>query len=369
MIDFFGVKRQYKNLRDEILDATDEVYSTGILLDGAYTQMFENAIARRCDRKHAISVNSGTTGLMFALQAREPNEPKQSRGILIPAISFVATLNATQMVDVYTAICDVDFTGLIDLQSIYEPIRDTIDTVMYVNLFGNTIDYDKFRLSTEFFGNDDMYVIEDAAQSFGASYNGIPSGKMGTVSVLSFDPTKNLNNYGSGGMLLTDDDYLASVFRDFKDNGKPSGHEIAGINSKMSEADCAQMLIKLNYFDAWQKRRAEIAEFYIKTFGDYVDILPTTEGTKHAWSKFAFRTMNRGGLRMFLENKGIPTKVHYERALYDEIVGRHLLDPIMGTQWEAYKFTHECVSLPIYPEMTDAEVEHVAQTVKSFYTL
>jgi dTDP-4-amino-4,6-dideoxygalactose transaminase len=365
MIDFFGVKRQYAELRDEIMDVTDEVYTRGQVLDGTYTQLFENTIARRCDRKHAITVNSGTTGLMFALQARNPDaDPK---GILIPAISFVATLNATQMVEGYTAICDVDFTGLIDLSSLNEPLHHNFDTVMYVNLFGNTVDYDKFRITTDFF-NQDMYVIEDAAQSFGASYKGIPSGKMGTVSVLSFDPTKNLNNYGSGGMILTDDDYLAAMFRDFKDNGKNSGHEVAGINSKMSEVDCAQMLVKLKYFDAWQKRRTEIANFYIDTFGAYVDILPTTEGTVHAWSKFAFRTQSRSSFRSYLHNYNIPTKVHYERALYEEIVGRHLLDPVIGTQWEAHDFTHECVSLPIYPELTDSEVELIAKTVKQYYT-
>lgn len=366
MIDFFGVKRQYATLRDEILDATDDVYSSGQVLDGVNTQLFENMIARRCDRKHAISVNSGTQALIFALQAREPKRPRS--GILIPAISFVATVNATQMVEEYTAVCDVDFAGLIDLSSLYEPIRDKFDTLMYVNLFGNTVDYDKFRVTTEFFNND-MYIIEDAAQSFGASYQGIPSGKMGTVSILSFDPTKNLNNYGSGGMILTDDDYLAAMFRDFRDNGKNGGHEIAGTNSKMSEADCSQMLIKLGHFDTWQRRRTDIAEFYIKTFGDYVDILPTTDGTVHAWSKFAFRLQHRSSLRSYLHNQGIPTKVHYERTLYDEVVGRHLLDPVTGTLWEAHRFTHECVSLPIYPELTDAEVEHIAQTVKNYFTL
>jgi dTDP-4-amino-4,6-dideoxygalactose transaminase len=366
MIAFFGVKRQYAELRDEILHVTDEVYSSGQVLDGVHTQLFENAIARRCDRKHAISVNSGTQALIFALQARNPKS--KPKGILIPAISFVATLNATQMLEDFTAVCDVDFNGLIDLSTLNEPLHDKFDTVMYVNLFGNTVDYDKFRVTTEFF-NDEMYIVEDAAQSFGASYNGIPSGKMGTVSILSFDPTKGLNNYGSGGMLLTDDDYLAAMFRDFRDNGKESGHEVGGTNSKMSEADCAQMMVKLKYFDAWQQRRTKIAEFYSETIQPYVDLLNTTSGTTHAWSKFAFRTTHRSGLRSFLENRGIPTKVHYERALYDEVVGRHLLDPVIGTQWEAYNFTHESVSLPIYPELTDGEVEHIAQSVKSFYTI
>ena len=309
-------------------------------------------MAKRCNRAHAISVNSGTQALIFALQVRDPD--RKPKGTLIPAISFVATLNATQMVEEYTALCDVNYAGLMDLNTIYEPLGDKIDTVMYVNLFGNTIDYDKFRLTTEFF-NENMFVIEDAAQSFGASYKGIPSGKMGTVSILSFDPTKNLNNYGSGGMILTDDVYLATMFRDFRDNGKYSGHEIAGTNSKMSEADCAQMLIKLKYFDAWQQRRTEIANFYLESFGDHVGVLPTTEGTTHAWSKFAFRVKDRSSFRAYMDHHGVPTKVHYARTLYDEVAGRHLLDPVLGTTWEAYNFTHESVSLPIYPELTDKE--------------
>jgi dTDP-4-amino-4,6-dideoxygalactose transaminase len=303
---------------------------------------------------------------MFALQGRDPD--RKPKGTLIPAISFVATLNATEMLGEYTALCDVDFAGLIDLSTQDERLQDNFDTLMYVNLFGNTIDYDKFKMTTEFF-NDNLYVIEDAAQSFGASHRGVPSGKMGTVSVLSFDPTKNLNNYGSGGMLLTDDDYLASMFKNFRDNGKHTGHEVAGINSKMSESDCAQMCVKLKYFDKWQKRRAEIAKYYIETFGEYVDILPITECTTHAWSKFVFRTTHRRSLMNRLQWANIPTKIHYERALYDEVIGRHLLDPIIGTQWEAYNFTKESMSLPIYPELTDSEVEHIAASVKNYFSL
>jgi dTDP-4-amino-4,6-dideoxygalactose transaminase len=345
MIPFYGIKRQYAALRDEMLDAADEVYTSGIVLDGENTAYFEYAMAKRCDRAHAISVNSGTMGLLFALQSRDPE--RDNRGILIPAISFVATLNTALLADEFVAVCDVNPAGLIDLNSLRDPIRDTVDTIMYVNLFGNTVDYDRFRVTTEFF-NDDMFVIEDAAQSFGASYKGIPSGKMGDISVLSFDPTKNLNNYGSGGMVLTDDVYLAECVRNFKDNGKESGHEMVGTNNKMSEIDCAQMLIKLKYFDDWQRRRTEIAAYYIEQFGEFVDIPLTPEGTVHAWSKFAFRTHNRSKLRDWLYAAQIDTKIHYERALYDEVAGRGLLDPI-------------------YPELTDTEVEHIAARVRNYF--
>ena len=353
-VSFNGIARQYKELKDEILDASDRAYRGGQVLDGPYTQMFERAIAQRCDRRHAISVNSGTMGLLFALQARDPE--RDMRGILIPAISFVATLNTAILTDEFVAVCDVNPAGLLDLDSLRQPLHDTVDTVMYVNLFGNTIDYDRFRVTTEFF-NDDMFIIEDAAQSFGASYKGIPSGKMGDVSVLSFDPTKNLNNYGSGGMVLTDDDYIAESIRNFKDNGKPSGHEMVGTNNKMSEVDCAQMLIKLKYFDAWQRRRTKIAAYYCEQFGEYVDIPLTTEGTEHAWSKFAFRTHNRSKLRDWLYQAKIETKIHYAEPLHElpaylNLKGPDLLSP-------ASSLSRRCLSLPIYPELSDLEVEYI----------
>lgn len=365
LISFFGVDRQYISLKDEILDVTDKVLSTGKVLDGDYTFEFERAMAKRCQREYAISVNSCTQGLLFALQSRDPE--RDIRGILIPAISFVATLNTALLANEYVALCDVDFGGLMDLGAMRDSLRAHVDTIMYANLWGNTVDYDRFRVMSEFFGSDDMFIIEDAAQSFGASYKGIPSGKMGTVSVLSFDPTKNLNNYGSGGMVLTDDAYIADCIRNFKDNGKSSGHEMLGVNSKMSEVDCAQMLVKLDYFDAWQRRRTEIANYYIDQFGTYVDILPTTEGTVHAWSKFAFRVSSRSQLRQHLLFNGIDSKIHYSRALFDEVMGQGLLDPVVGSTWEASQFTKESLSLPIYPELTDGEVEHIAQTVKDFY--
>jgi dTDP-4-amino-4,6-dideoxygalactose transaminase len=237
---------------------------------------------------------------------------------------------------------------------------------MYVNLFGNTVDYDKFRLMTEFFnGNNKMFIIEDAAQSFGASYKGIPSGKMGTVSVLSFDPTKNLNNYGSGGMVLTDDDYIAECVRNYKDNGRPSQHSYAGTNSKMSETDCAQMLIKLNHFDKWQTRRTEIANYYMDKLCGYVDLLPTTDECVHAWSKFAFRVSNRTKLRQHLFDQGVETRTHYHYTLNDLNLGSLTYD---SSILEAEKFVRETMSLPIYPELTDSEVEHIAECVKLYYT-
>jgi dTDP-4-amino-4,6-dideoxygalactose transaminase len=240
---------------------------------------------------------------------------------------------------------------------------------MYVNLFGNTLDWDRFQMQTKFF-NDDMIVIEDAAQSFGASYNGVPSGKMGTVSVLSFDPTKNLANYGSGGMILTDDLKIYEVCRGLRDNGKTGllYHEHPGTNSKMSESDCAQLLIKLNYFDSWQRRRTEIAAYYTEQLYQYVDFPEPTEGTTHAWSKYVIQSSSRTSLQAHLSYNKIETRIHYEDALYDIGVGFPYANYGKVPYTETSRFTRECLSLPIYPELSDAEVETIAQTVRNYFS-
>lgn len=361
IIPFFGVARQYKSLREEILDITDRVYSTGKVLDGEYTKEFEFKIASKCHRSYALAVNSGTQALIFS-QLATMNKPPYS--ILIPTVSFVATINSVLMNGFTPVFCDIDHKGLIDLDSYDYKLDKSVGAVMYVNLFGNCLDYNRFRMHTEFF-NDDLVIIEDAAQSFGASYRGVPSGKMGTVSVLSFDPTKNLNNYGSGGMILTDDFHIYETCRSLRDNGKVV-HDRPGTNSKMNEVDCAQMLVKLNYFDDWQRRRTDIANYYVDQLYQYCDVLVPNEGVEHAWHKFVIRTKNRSSLMHRLSLAGVETKIHYEHALYDLGVGFNYIDYSKDLFTETSAFTRECLSLPIYPELTDAEVETITELIRQY---
>lgn len=364
IIPFFGVKRQYENLREEILHITDTVLSTGKVLDGHYTTTFEQAIALRCDRKYAISVNSCTQGIIMALQTIEP-----AGKVVIPAVSFAATINSVMMTEHTPYFCDVDGYGQMDLNNLPTSLNDeAISAVMYVNLYGNVIDYDKLRIHTEFFGKSPM-IIEDAAQSFGARYKGRPSGSLGDISVLSFDPTKNFNNYGSGGMILTDNAALAEGLRDFKDNGKYNGHMWPGTNSKMSESDCAQMLVKLQYFDEWQERRHAIATYYTQQLQNYIDIIGAGEGVEHAWHKFVLRHESRARLRNHLSIRGIETKMHYEKALTDLDISAIYTNPFRNGHefYNAEELCKSCFSLPIYPELTDSEVEHIAQSVKEYF--
>lgn len=365
IIPFFGVKRQYENLREEILHITDVVLSTGQVLDGAYTKAFEGAIASRCNRDFAISVNSCTQGLIMSLQLLEP-----AGKVIVPAISFAATVNSVMMTEHTPHFCDVDGYGQLDLNNLLTTLNnDSVSAVMYVNLYGNVVDYDRLRIHTEFFGRSPT-IIEDAAQSFGASYKGKPSGKLGDISVLSFDPTKNFNNYGSGGMILTDNAQFAEGLMDFRDNGKYNGHMWPGTNSKMSEVDCAQMMVKLQYFDDWQERRHAIATYYTQQLQSYIDVIGSSSDVEHAWHKFVVRHESRSKLRHHLSMKGIETKIHYEKPLTDlEISSRYVnMFPRHGHDfYNAEEFCKSCLSLPIYPELSDSEVEHIAQSVKEFF--
>lgn len=363
MIPFFGVSRQYANLREEILHASDEVYSSGKVLDGTKTAEFERLIAARCDRGFAISVNSGTQAIIFALQYANA---KENGEILIPNISFVATLNSVMMTTHTPRFVDVDYNGMMDLANHGSTLNDdNINGVMYVNLYGNVLDYDKLNALTSFWGKNPL-IIEDAAQSFGAKYKGIPSGKLGHISILSFDPTKNLNNYGSGGMILTDDYEVAQTMMDFRDNGKHGGHSFPGSNSKMSEADCAQMLVKLQYFDSWQERRKEIAEYFMDQMTPYVDVLGPNEDVEHAWHKFVIRYSHRTRLINHLADHGIETKIHYREPLNTMSLASFISSNTHDYH-SSMSFVKETLSLPIYPELTDSEVELIASSVKSFF--
>lgn len=360
-IPFFGLDRQYKSLRDELLAASDAVYKTGQVVDGPYTKQFEIEIATRTNRKYAIAVTSCSIALLISYfyYSRKYLDPKN---IMLPSVSFIASVNAPILGKWNTHFVDVDHNGLMDLNKL--DITD-INIVSYVNLFGNVLDYDKLRLTTEFFGKD-IIVVEDAAQSFGATYNNIPSGKLGHVSCLSFDPTKNLPNYGSGGMVLTDDYTLYLFALGYRNNGKAgmSEYKLPGSNCKMNESDCAQMIIKLSHFDEWQLRRTQIANYYTTELKDYVTCPVPNENVKHAWHKYVIQTEKQLKLKNYLNSHGIETKIHYSEPL----VSYSYLKSMLRNQYPmAIQLSQTCLSLPIYPELTDAEVEIIVKKIKVFF--
>lgn len=348
-------------------------------------------------------MSSGTSALEFAYRSLLGIVPDVKKKIVIPAVSFVATLNSVLEARFEPSFCDVDpESGLIDIGKIADT-EDSIAAITAVNLFGNMANYEKIEVYRNIFSKDRVPVIEDAAQSFGSFYNGIPSGKFGDVSCLSFNPTKNLSCYGNGGMVLTDDDRLAYLIKNFRYQGNYSEHYLSGTNNRMSEVECAQLLVKLKYFDQWQRRRQEIAKYYTENLKNHVTIPPIDDNVQSSWHKFVIHVPSndlqlnsrwdwlgtspntlhhesnldvdflRRENRQILVNHlndvcGIETKLHYPTPL-------HLL-PTSGVSTQqrlgpdycpnAEHFSYSCVSLPIYPYLTDAEVELIVKSIVKF---
>jgi dTDP-4-amino-4,6-dideoxygalactose transaminase len=331
-----------------------------MLMDSGSSPRFVSRMKWHCGRSHAIPVHSGTEALIFALRALKNRRPVDIPRVLVPTVSFIATLNAVYEAGCRPVFCDIDANGLLDLDKIQDPKQ--IDIVLYVNLYGNILDYEKLQLVTKFFGND-IPIIEDAAQSFGASFKNRPSGSLGTISCLSFDPTKNFNNYGNGGMVLTDDFELALDVGSMHKHGIAGSHIESGTNSRMSEVDCAQMLIKYNYFEKWQERRRDIAAYYDSILSPVVQTMQYDNRITPAYSKYVIHTPRRYTLQNFLATCSIETKLTYEI-------------PLPAYDLNVYSAPHEypmadehcktCLSLPIYPELTDTEVEEVASKICKF---
>ena len=204
-------------------------------------------------------------------------------------------------------------------------------------------------------------VIVDGAQHWLAS-----EGDVGSGMSISFDPTKNLPSSGNGGAIVTNDHHLYLFASTYRDNNKPAFHDI-GTNSKMSEQDCAQILVRANYIDAWQVRRGEIAKYWCDKFKELPLRCLSDTTDPHAHQKFVMYLDDRNALNSHLKTNGIDSKVHYEYVLGDLPLAqdRNISRPdLMGI---SIMLSRGVLSLPMYPELTDSEVEYIENKVKSFY--
>ena len=200
----------------------------------------------------------------------------------------------------------------------------------------------------------------------GAQHWLIADGNIGTAMAISFDPTKNLNASGNGGAIVTNNQALYEFANQWRDNGKPH-HFYSGTNSKMSELDCSHLLVRANYIDEWQERRKEIRKYYIDRF-DYIRPIRclSKDFETHADSKFVIDVgAERNELKQWLDNRNVQTRIHYELPLSELPIADNLTKPtLMST---SSLVTRSFISLPLYPEMTDAEIETVANEVCQYY--
>jgi dTDP-4-amino-4,6-dideoxygalactose transaminase len=359
-VPFTGLKKQYNNLRTEILDATDEVLRSGCLMNGNWTAEFEHWLEQRNRVKYAVTCHSGTAALEIIAEFHKHNEhiPRPPR-VLIPSLTYSATANAFVRAgwDIYFV--DVDNQGLLDVRAIPQDI--SFQAVVIVGLYGAAIVHHSDTRWWHRMVKNDLIVIEDAAQHWLAA----DCTRIGRAAAVSFDPMKNLPAYGNGGAVLTNDAALADFARAWKDNGK-SSHAYPGTNNRMSELDCAHMMVKTRYIDQWQTRRKTIADHWRERLkGSGIRALITDDNEHdHAYHKFVVETDHRDKLQQTLNRCKIETKIHYTQPLHEIGSFRQYEGP--GLLSSASALSRRVLSLPLYPELTDLEVEYVIDQVLDF---
>jgi dTDP-4-amino-4,6-dideoxygalactose transaminase len=346
-IPFTGIQRQYNTLRKEILDATDQVLRSGSVMSGQYTHDFETWLAKKNQQKHAITCHSGTQALEIIAAYYAEEQSIHPPRVILPALTFPATANAWSRAGWEIDLIDTDAYGQIDYDKIDR--NRSRQAICVVGLYGQALTDD-----TAYYYSDT--VIEDGAQHWLAdNYR-----RRGLATAISFDPTKNLANYGNGGAIVTDDSQLAAFARDWTTHGKQTKHTRAGSNSRMSEVDCAQMIVKTRCIKYWQQRRREIAQDWMSRLAtsSVRSLIDNTNFDKHCYHKFVIEVDNRDQLAAKLKERGIETKVHYTEPLWSLPAFRdcyHSERFFSGAE----ALSKRCLSLPIYPELTDSEVEYV----------
>jgi len=347
-VAFTGLKKQYNNLRTEILDATDEVLRSGQLMAGNYTAEFENWLAKKNHSKYAVTCHSGSQALEIIAEFYRAQSSVNPPRVVIPSMTYVATANAFVRAGWDLYIADTDKHGLLDKEKL--PMDLSVQATVLVGLYGAAVNSERFWATD--------LIIEDGAQHW-LSNN---STRVGNACAISFDPMKNLNAYGNGGAVVTDDLDLLEFAREWTNNGKPK-HTNIGTNSRMSEIDCAQMLVKTRYIDQWQARRKNISLYWIgRLKNSGIRSLITAQNFEtHSCHKFVIDVDSRDTLARNLAIKGIETRVHYREPLHELPAYANYAGPDMLSV--ASSLSRRVLSLPIYPELTDLEVEYIIDSV------
>jgi dTDP-4-amino-4,6-dideoxygalactose transaminase len=322
-------------------------------MDGNYTAEFAHWLAKKNTMRHAVLCHSGTQALEIIAQFYREQVGINPPTVVIPALTYPATANAWIRAGWNIYILDTDHNGQMDYRKLPGP-DVSYQAVCLVGLYGHSIN----RQWQDHYGN---ITIEDAAQHWLSD----SCHRVGESSAISFDPTKNFANYGNGGAVVTVSDEMYNFAKNMINNGKHHKHSEVGTNSRMSEVDCAQMMIKTRHLDAWQARRRAIAKHWIDRLKNSAarSLIDDSNFNRHCYHKFVIETANRDALQHDLALRKIETKIHYSEPLQELPAYQHYQGPDMLAA--SYALSRRCLSLPIYPELTDLEVEYIIDQVSA----
>ena len=362
-IPLINPRASYLACKEEIDTAIARVMESGRYILGQEVSAFEREFTAYIGVQYGIGVGSGTEALHVALQACGM---KLGDEVITVSHTAVATVAAIQLCGARPILVDIDpHTFVIDANQIERAITSRTKAIIPVHLYGNMAEMRIIRSIADRHG---LRIVEDCAQSHGASYGGQKSGVWGNIAAFSFYPTKNLGAFGDAGMVVTNDPELGDRVRLLREYGWRQRYvsEIPGLNSRLDELQAAILRVKLRYLDRWNEERRKKAKTYTEMLAPLGVICPSEGlGVKHVYHLYVIRTRERDALQRFLKEKGIETLIHYPIPIHLQKAYEDL-----GYRQGDLPVTEQCcseiLSLPLYPEIKESEMEEVIQSIRCF---
>ena len=360
-MEFIDLKTQYQRYKAEIDNRIQKVLEHAHFIMGPEITELESALAAYVGVRHAITVASGTDALEIALRAL--NIGPGDEVITVP-FTWISTAEVIGLVGAKPVFIDIEpETYNINIDLIEPAITPRTKAIIPVSLFGQMPDYNRINAIASKYN---LAVIEDAAQSFGATQNGRRSCGVTLIGSTSFFPAKPLGCYGDGGALFTNDDQLAEKMRAIRTHGglKRHNHTLLGMNGRFDTVQAAVLLAKLPHFEWEVAQRARIGARYTELLRGVCGVPEVAKGNTHVYAQYTIRIQNRDKVAEFLKSQGIPTAVYYPKCLHEQPVFADL-----GYHWgdfpEAEKASREVLSLPMHPFLTESDQDRIVQSIKS----
>jgi dTDP-4-amino-4,6-dideoxygalactose transaminase len=354
MID---LQKQYASLKIELNNAIQQCIDNAVFIGGKFVSNFEKNLSEYIGIQHTIGCGNGTDALQIALMAL--NLPKGSK-IIVPAFTYIAPVEVIKFLDFEVVFADVDInTYNITLENIQAVYTNDVKAIIVVHLFGQICDIDKIYAFTQ---KNNIYLIEDNAQALGAEKHITRN----TIMTTSFYPTKNLGAYGDGGAIFCNDDILAKCIRKIASHGQSEKyiHDIVGINSRLDTLQAAILQVKLPHLDTYNQQRKNNATYYQTHLKDIAEIELPIATQPHIYHQYTIKVKNnlRDELRKHLASKKIDTIINYPLAAHQQ---KAFLQTNIHLP-NAESLCETALSLPIYPELSEAQLSYICDSIKEF---
>jgi dTDP-4-amino-4,6-dideoxygalactose transaminase len=363
-IPLLDLKAQFATIRDEILPAIEAICESQRFIGGPEVIACEEAVAAYCGCKYGIGMTSGTDALLCGMMALGIGPGDE---VIVPSFTFFATAGCVSRLGAKPIFVDNDpQTFNVTAEVIQKAITPRTKLIIPVHLFGQCAPMNEILAVANKHG---IPVMEDSAQSIGAAHQGRKACSMGKLGTLSFFPSKNLGAFGDAGMICTSDDAVADQCRLLRDHGaKPKYyHKFVGANFRLDAIQAAVIRIKLGHLDNWSAKRATNARRYNELFaGSIVKTPLIATGNTSIYNQYVIRVPRRDDLRKHLEAKNIGTEVYYPVPLHMQ----ECFAPLGGKAGmlpNSERAAAEVLALPIYPELTAAQLDRVAASILEFY--